>query len=198
MFLTCYKKECGFFLWIDQPISHDIKEQLSYSPHSRVTRSQPYGEIKEMFKTRKYDEGFEMSDNGFNSLGSPNIFHGLRYREWMHEVWESYEFYVQKMEEYSRDDPDATLCLEKDDVLRQAYYKYAREDGHHPESYRVLKVLYERHIEGKHVPFQRYVITPEEREEIENDEQLPSYSRAFPQDARTSKCIAMLNNIRNP
>ena len=33
--------------------------------------------------------------------------------------------------------------VEKDDVLRQAYYKYAREDGHHPENYRVLKVLYE-------------------------------------------------------
>ena len=30
--------------------------------------------------TRKYDEGFEMCDNGFNSLGSPNIFHGPRYR----------------------------------------------------------------------------------------------------------------------
>ena len=66
------------------------------------------------------------------------------------------------------------------------------------ESYRVLKVLYERHIEGKHVPFQLYVITPEEREEIENVKQLPSYSRAFAQDARRSKCIAMLNNIRNP
>ena len=140
-------------------------------------------------------KGFEMCDNGFNSLGSPNIFHGLRYREWMHEVWESYKFYVQKMKEDSRDDPDATLCLEKDDVLRQAYYKYAREDGHHPESYRVLKVLYERHIEGKHVPFQRYVINPEEREEIENDKQLPTSSRAFVQDARRTNCIAMLDNI---
>ncbi|CAH3182241.1 unnamed protein product [Porites lobata] len=28
---------------------------------------------------------------------------------------------------------------EKDDVLSQAYYKCAREDGHHPESYQVLK-----------------------------------------------------------
>ena len=56
-------------------------------------------------------------------------------------------------------------------MLRQAYYKYVREDGHHLEIYRVLKVLYERHIEGKHVPFQRYVINPEEREEIENDKQ---------------------------
>ena len=160
MFLTCYKKERGFFLWIEQPISHGIKDRLSYSPQPRVTRFQPYGEIKEMFEkhrqeakqkafiqhqrhTRKCDEGFEMYHNGFNSLGSPNIFYGLRYREWMHEVWESYKFYVQKMKEDSRDDPDATLCLEKDDELRQAYYKYAREDGHHPESYRVLKVLYE-------------------------------------------------------
>ena len=42
-------------------------------------------------------------------------------------------------------------------------------------------------IEGKHVPFQRYVITPEEKEEIKNDKQLPSYSRAFVQDARRSK-----------
>ena len=38
-------------------------------------------------------------------------------------------FYVQKTKEDSGDDSDATLCLEKDDVLRQAYYKYAREDG---------------------------------------------------------------------
>ena len=129
MFLTCYKKECGFFLWMDQPISHGIKDRLSYSPQPRVTRLQPYGEIKEMFEkhrqeakqkafiqhqrhTRKCDEGFEMCDNGFNSLGSPNIFHGLRYREWMHEVWESYKFYVQKIKELSRDNPDSTLCQE--------------------------------------------------------------------------------------
>ena len=198
---------------MDRP--HGIKQRPSYSPRLRVTRFHPYGEIKEKFEkhrqeaeqkafiprqrhTSKYDEGFEMCDNGCNSLGSPNIFHGLRYREWMHEVWESYKFYVQKMKEASRDDPDATLCLEKDDVLRQAYYKYAREDGHHSESYWVLKVLYERHTEGKHVPFQRYVVIPEERKEIENDKQLPSYSRLFIQDARRSKCIAMLNNLRNP
>ena len=40
-----------------------------------------------------------MCDNGFNSLGSPNIFRELRYRVWMHEVWESYKFYVQKMKQ---------------------------------------------------------------------------------------------------
>ena len=47
-------------------------------------------------------------------------------------------------------------------------------------------------------PIQRYVITPEEREEIENDRKLLSYSRGFVQDVPRSKCIAMLNNIRNP
>jgi len=164
MFVTCYKKECNFFMWVvdlvDQPISHGIKQLLSYSPQPRVARFHPYGEIKEMFEkhrqeakqkafiqhqrhTRKYDEGFLMCDNGFNSLGSPNIFHGFRYREWLHEVWGLYKFHVQKMKEDSRDNPDVTLCLEKDDVLRQAYYKHATEDGHHPENYRVLKVLYE-------------------------------------------------------
>ena len=61
----------------------------------------------------------------------------------------------------------------------------------------MFKTLYERHTEGKHVPFQRYVI-PEEREEIENDKKLPSYSRAIVQDARRSKCISMLNNASNP
>ena len=113
MFLTCYKQEYNFFLWIDQPKSHAIKERLSYSPQRRVTRFHPYGEIKEMFEkhrqeatqkafiqhqryTRNYDEGFEMCDNGFNSLGSPKIFHRLRYREWMHGIWESEKFYVQK------------------------------------------------------------------------------------------------------
>ena len=35
-------------------------------------------------------------------------------------------------------------------------------------------------------PFQRHVITPEEDEGIENDKQLPSYSRAFAQDTRRS------------
>ena len=39
---------------------------------------------------------------------------------------------------------------------------------------------------------------PEEREEIENDKKLPSYSRAIVQDARRSKCISMLNNASNP
>ena len=63
--------------------------------------------------------------------------------------------YVQRMKE---DSPDPSLSLEKNDLLGQAYYKYARDCGHFPESYR--KALYERLIEGKHVTFHRYVITP--------------------------------------
>ena len=115
MFLTCYKKGCNFFMWIDQAISHGIKEQLSYSPQPQVARFHPYEEVKEMLRNdtkrlnkkhlfntsvihAKMTSGL-MCDNGFNSLRSPNIFHGLRYREWMREVWESYKFYVQKMKE---------------------------------------------------------------------------------------------------
>ena len=93
------------------------------------------------------------------------------------------------MKEDSTDDPDPTLSLEIDDLLGQAYYKYARDDEHHPESWQVLKALFERNIEGKHVPFHSYVVTPEEREEIEKDKQLPYYSTAFAQGAPRSKCI---------
>ena len=155
--------------------------------------------IQHQRHTRKDDEECLMCVDGFNSLGSPNIFRGHRYREWMPEVSESYKFYVQRMKEGSPEHPDPTrLSLEKNYLLSQVYYKYASDCGHFPESYRVLKALCERHIEGKHVPFHRYVITTEEREEIERDKKLPFYSRAFIQDARRSKCINMLSNIRNP
>ena len=55
MFVTCYKKECNFFMRVDQPISHGIKELLSYSPQPRVTRFHPYGEIKEMFEKHRQE-----------------------------------------------------------------------------------------------------------------------------------------------
>ena len=216
VFLICYKKECNVFIWIDQSISHGIKESLSYSPQPKVARFHPYGKIKEMFEkhrqgakqkafiqhhrhTCKYDEGFKMCDNGFNSLGSPNIFHGLRYREWMHKVWELYKkLYVQKKED-SPDHPDPKPSLEKKDVLRQAYYKYARKDGHHPESYWVLKTLYERHIEGKHLPFQSHVIPPKNLKRLET---MKSYLLILEELSckmlTDQKCISMLNNVSNP
>ena len=85
-------------MWIDQPISPGIKKGLSYLLQPQVARFRLYGKIKEMFEkrrqedkqkafiqhqhhTHKDDKGFLMCDNGFNSLGGPNIFHGLRYRE---------------------------------------------------------------------------------------------------------------------
>ena len=34
MFLTCCKRECNFFTWIDQPMSRVINKRLSYSPQS--------------------------------------------------------------------------------------------------------------------------------------------------------------------
>ena len=141
--------------------------------------------------TREDHEGFVMCDNGLKSQGAPKIFHGMRYREWMKEVWISYQFYVQRMKE---DPLEPTLCLDQRDVLVSAYNKYALENGHHPESCRVLKALFERYIEGEQVPFPSCVITSEEQAEIEKDTHLPSYSRAFLQDARRSKCINMLKN----
>ena len=85
MFLTFYKKECYFFMWVDQLISNGIKERLSYSPQPQITRIRPYGEIKKMFEKRrqeakqkafiqhqcyrrKYDEGFEMFDKVFKTV----------------------------------------------------------------------------------------------------------------------------------
>ena len=105
---------------------------------------------------------------------------------------------VRPKKKDSPDHPDPTPSLEKKDVLRQAYYKYAREDEHHPESYRVFKTLYERHIEGKHKPFQRYVIPPKNDKRLKTIKSYTSYSRAIVQDARRSKFISMLNNVSNP
>ena len=55
MFLTCYKKECNFFMRIDQPMSHDIKERLSYSLQPQVTRFHPYEKIKDMFDKNRQE-----------------------------------------------------------------------------------------------------------------------------------------------
>ena len=55
MFVTFYKKECYFFMWVDQPISHGIKERLSYSLQPHITRIHPYGEIKKMFEKRRQE-----------------------------------------------------------------------------------------------------------------------------------------------
>ena len=40
---------------VDQPISHGIKERLSYLPPPCVTRCHPYEEIKEMFEKHRQE-----------------------------------------------------------------------------------------------------------------------------------------------
>ena len=112
----------------------------------------------------------------------------------MPEVWESYKLYMQRMKE---DCLDPILSLEKNDLVGQRRITSTQVTAV-IKGYRVLKALYERHIEFKQVPFHRLknVINPKEREEIENDKKLLSYSRAFDHDLRRSKCINMLNNIR--
>lgn len=184
------------------------KKRLRHLPQSRPTveRTRKMFEnhrrgfsqtIRHERNTRKDYEGesFEMCDNGVSSLTSPRIFHGLRYRRWMHEMWDSYKRHVQNMEE---DPQDPLLRLEREYMLLRVYYKYAKEEGHHPESHRVLKDLYERHVQDKPVPCNRYFITPEERGIMETDTHLPAYSRALAHSARRSKCIAMLDSIRYP
>ena len=151
-------------MWLDQPIALAILKRQLYSPQPeapqrpQLARFHPYGEKKKMFQklrqeiikkettqhernTHKDHDGFVMCDNGLNTLGAPKIFHGLRYREWMKEVWTSYQFYVQRMKE---DPLEQTLSLDQRDELVSAYNKYALEDGHHPESCRALKDFFER------------------------------------------------------
>ena len=88
-----------------------------------------------------------------------------------------------------------TLCLEKDYVLREAYYKYVREDGHYPESYRCWRFCMKDTLKANTYLFNVMSSPPKNQEREEIDRQLPSYSRAF---IPKTKCIAMLNNIRNP
>ena len=72
-------------------------------------------------------KGFMMCDNGHNTLTSPGLFEGLRYRPWMHGAWEEYQ---------GASTPEA-----RRQVLLLAYARYEGEDGHHPESPRVLRAL---------------------------------------------------------
>ena len=78
---------------------------------------------------------FMMCDNGYNTLSTPGVFEGMRYRPWMHGAWEEYQ---------GASTPDA-----RRQVLLLAYSRYEGEDGHHPESPRVLRELREHWLEGK-------------------------------------------------
>ena len=67
--------------------------------------------------------------------------------------------------EDSPDNPDPTPSLEKKMCCVRRITSTQGRTGITPKvtetpKVKVLKTLYERHIEGKHVPFQRYVIPP--------------------------------------
>ena len=156
MFLICYKKECNFFLWMEQPISHGIKGRLSYLPQPQVTRFHPYGEMKEMLKNiakrlnRKHLSNTSAihanMTKALNCVATVlmGILHVLCPKN-ERRFWRRLRCY--------------TLSRERRRAA-SGVLQVRKEGRASTESYRVLKVLYERHIEGKHVPFQSYVITP--------------------------------------
>ena len=112
---------------LDRPANVAWNQEVAFCTRkSQVARFHPYGEIKEMFEkrhqeakqkaliqrqhhTRKNPGVFLMCDSRFDSLGSRKILDGLRYREWMHEVWESYKLFAQRIKEDSLDDQDLHL-----------------------------------------------------------------------------------------
>ena len=97
-------------------------------------------------------KGFMMCDNGYNTLTSPGIFEGLRYRTWMHGAWEEYQ---------GASTPEA-----RRQVLLLAHARYKGEDGHHPESLRVLRELRDHWLEGKPKAWRGSVFTADEMERL--------------------------------
>ena len=93
-----------------------------------------------------------MCDNGYNTLTSPSIFEGLRYREWMHGIWEDYRA--------------ASTPEERRQLLLLAYARYEGEDGHHPESPLVLRELREHWLEGQPKVWHGSVFTPDELDQL--------------------------------
>ena len=193
MFLICYKKECNFFLWIDQPISHGIKGRLSYLPQPQVTRFHPYGRMKEMFEkhrqeakqkefiqhqrhTRKYDEGFELCDNGFN--GNPTSFMSKKRKKTL-ATTQMLHFVQRKM-----------MCSVRRITSTQ------ERTGFTPKVTGCRRFCMKYTLKANMYLFK--VMSSPPKNVIENNKQFPSYSRAFAQDAHRSKCIAILNNIRDP
>jgi len=93
-----------------------------------------------------------MCDNGYNTLCFPGIFEGLRYPPWMHGAWEEYQ--------------ETSTPEERRQVLLLAYARYEGEDGHHPESPRVLKELPKHWLEGKPKVWRGSVFTDDEMERL--------------------------------
>jgi len=118
MYLACRDGSCRCFLWLNHPLSGKMRRRVDgeewSSSFPRVKRECLAVRIPGVDGGwRSNSKGFMMCNNGYNTLCSPGIFEGLRYRPWMHGAWEEYQ--------------ETGAPEERRQVL------------HHPESPRVLK-----------------------------------------------------------
>ena len=137
MYLAC--RDGGFrcFLWLNLLLSGKMRRRVNGDEWSSSLPSAKRECLAARLRgvDRSTTKGFMMCDNGYNTLCSPDIFEGMRYRPWMHGAWEEYQ---------GASTPEA-----RRQVLLLAYARYEGEDGHHPESPRVLRELREHWMEGK-------------------------------------------------
>ena len=94
MYLACRDGSCRCFLWLNLPLSGKMRRRVrgeDWSGSSSLPRAK-----RDCFAARlrgvdgSATKGFMMCDNGYNTLTSPGLFEGLRYRPWMHGAWEEY------------------------------------------------------------------------------------------------------------
>ena len=155
MYLACRDGSCRCFLWLNLPLSGKMRrrvqgEEWSSSSLPRAKRECLAARLRGVDGSAT--KGFMMCDNGYNTLTSPDIFEGLRYRTWMHGAWEEYQ---------GASTPEA-----RRQVLLLAHARYEGEDGHHPESLRVLRELREHWLEGKPKVWRGSVFTADEMERL--------------------------------
>ena len=94
MYLACRDESCHCFLWLNLPLSGKMRRRVrgeDWSGSSSLPRAK-----RDCLAARlrgvdgSATKGFMMCDNGYNTLTSPGLFEGLRYRPWMHGAWEEY------------------------------------------------------------------------------------------------------------
>ena len=91
MYLACRNGGCRCFLWLNLPLSGKMRRRV----HGEEWSSSLPRAKRECLATRlrgvhgSATKGFMMCENGYNTLTSPGIFEGLRYRTWMHALGRS-------------------------------------------------------------------------------------------------------------
>lgn len=113
----------------------------------------------------------------------PDVLKGLRYRKWMMREFLTYE------EEKEANSYSGRL------LLRKMYQKYAREDGHRPETMRVLSSLYKKHILSQNVRDETAIVTLREKQLIEKERHSNSTNTLEAQRKRCAECITMLEDL---